>query len=102
MSKLNAKQIISAAKPGLSDGYKVHRPCRKAACHLLFDSHGREAVMQYGEKAGLSPNTLRTWMATWQRQAKAEAAAAEKAAKAEARRARRATKPAAPAEEAAA
>lgn len=41
---------------------------RKAKVHDLFDAEGQDAAWTRGLKLKLSPNTLRSWFATWRRE----------------------------------
>lgn len=51
-------------------GYKTHQAgSRKGQVHETFDRKGRDAAIALGEKLGLKPSTLATWVNAWGRDA---------------------------------
>ena len=49
-------------------GPKFKEGSRKAKVHEVFDKNGQDAAWTRGLKLQLSPNTLRSWFATWRRE----------------------------------
>ncbi len=58
---------MTSSKPTQAPRHK--EGSRKAKVHDLFDAEGQDAAWTRGLKLKLSPNTLRSWFATWRRDA---------------------------------
>ena len=66
-----------------ANGYKGHQAgSRKGRVHQAFDEQDADVALALGQQLGLKPSTLKTWFATWARDAKAEQAKAAAKAKA--------------------